>query len=160
MSNMAAMSFDEMCSTMDADPIHDGAFSLENGPTQRRISEPRAASWRPEPEPRAASWRPEPEPRTHRSAFGGRGEDDEYEKNLRLDEDIVGRGLSLACLRSLAKRPVEVGERVEDPISRSLCRPGDVVYDLPCGHALPRAPALRWFKEHRTCPVCRHEVEA
>ena len=84
----------------------------------------------------------------------------DYEALSRLDENNAARGLSVAALRGLAKRRVAAGERVEDLISRSVLAPGAVVYELPCGHCLERANALRWFQRSRCCPVCRREIEA
>ena len=154
LSSMAAMSFDEMRSTMDADRIDAGVPALEgglpapframlDGGGDRRPSHPR-------PDPRSSS--------VHRAEFRGAGDD--YEDLLRLDEDVVKRGLSLGAIRALPRRTVRDGECVEDPVARCPCKPGTVVYDLPCGHVLAKASALGWFKDHRTCPVCRREIEA
>lgn len=151
------MSFDEMRSSMDADRIDDGVPALEGGlpaPFRamldggRRPSDPRAD---PRSDPRSSS-------RVHRAEFRGAGDD--YEDLLRLDEKVAKRGLSLGAVRALPRRAVRDGERVEDPVSRCPCKPGAVVYDLPCGHVLAKTSALHWFKDHRTCPVCRREIEA
>ena len=97
------------------------------------------------------------EERVHRAERSG---GDDYDELSRLDDDVPKRGLSLAAIRALPRRAVRPGERVEDLTTRSLVAPGAVVYDLPCGHCFEKPALLAWFRDHRTCPVCRHEVEA
>lgn len=68
------------------------------------------------------------------------------------------RGLSAEAIARLPRRTV-LRERLEDPITKELVRPGTSVFDLPCGHAFEKPPVLKWFERHRTCPVCRYEIE-
>ena len=55
--------------------------------------------------------------------------------------------------------------RFDALVGATTCRLCEDVLDedlscLPCGHCFEKPALLTWFQDHRTCPVCRHEVEA
>lgn len=91
------------------------------------------------------------------SLFAGDGTD--YEELLRLDEYNFMRGLSPEAIARLPRRCVGSREKLEDPITKEIVKPGTSVFDLPCAHSFEKAPVLKWFERHRTCPVCRYEIE-
>lgn len=88
------------------------------------------------------------------------GDGNDYEELLRLDEDNIKRGLSAAAIQKLRRRSVTSREKLEDPITKEVIKPGTNVFHLPCGHCFEKPTVLKWFEKHRTCPVCRHEIEA
>ena len=137
---------------MDREDAAFGAPRLEAGGRAAALGGPRRGGGG-----RAGRGDVDREERVHRAERSG---GDDYDELLRLDESVPKRGLSLAAIRALPRRAVRPGERVEDLITRSLVAPGAVVYDLPCGHCFEKPALLAWFRDHRTCPVCRHEVEA
>ena len=87
------------------------------------------------------------------------GDGSDYEELLRLDEDNVKRGLSANAIRRLRRRNISSREKIEDPITKCVVPAGTNVFDLPCGHCFEKPTLLTWFERHRTCPVCRHELE-
>ena len=85
----------------------------------------------------------------------------DYEKLLQLDENVPRRGLSQHARSALATTRAagdDVG--MQDPITKRRVRAGDRLVRLPCGHCAIAEGADRWFEQHRTCPVCRFELEA
>lgn len=87
---------------------------------------------------------------------------DEYQALQMLDEDVVKRGVSDRKLRSLDVRPVTRHKAGDDKcnICQFEYRDGEKVMHLPCKHQFHPDCIKGWFKENRTCPVCRYEVEA
>lgn len=95
---------------------------------------------------------------SHATATGHPAEDD-YEALSRLDENVVQRGLSTSALKRLAERRTIAQTNDEDPITKEPWVIGAVVVPLPCGHVFEETMLWPWFDEHRTCPVCRLELE-
>ena len=87
---------------------------------------------------------------------------DEYQALQLLDENVVKRGVSERKLRSLPEQPVPrrcVGKEKCD-VCQMEYESRDQTITLPCRHLFHAACIKQWFKENRTCPVCRYEVEA
>ena len=96
---------------------------------------------------------------TRRPGTGGM---DEYQALQLLDENVVKRGVSERKLRSLPEQPVPrrcVGKEKCD-VCQMEYESRDQTITLPCRHLFHAACIKQWFKENRTCPVCRYEVEA
>jgi E3 ubiquitin-protein ligase BIG BROTHER-like protein len=79
-----------------------------------------------------------------------------------LDEDVVKRGVSERKLRSLPVRSVTRHKAGDEKcnICQFEYRDGEKAMHLPCRHQFHPDCIKEWFKENRTCPVCRYEVEA
>eukprot|EP00802_Teleaulax_amphioxeia_P019278 Tamp_19505.p1 GENE.Tamp_19505~~Tamp_19505.p1 ORF type:complete len:187 (+),score=40.15 Tamp_19505:65-562(+) len=87
---------------------------------------------------------------------------DEYQALQMLDEDVVKRGVSDRRMRSFREAPVPrqcVGKDKCD-VCQFEYAASDRVIHLPCKHMFHSGCIKEWFKEQRTCPVCRFEVEA
>ena len=82
---------------------------------------------------------------------------DEYDDLNALDDDVVTRGLSDNALAQLKRRPLQDSDD-DDPITREPLQ-GPIVLELSCGHVFDEPMLRAWFSTHRTCPVCRHEIE-
>lgn len=79
-----------------------------------------------------------------------------------LDEDVVKRGVSDRKMRSMAEVPVRrqcVGHDKCD-VCQFEYSASDRVINLPCKHFFHSGCIKEWFRQNRTCPVCRFEVEA
>jgi len=87
---------------------------------------------------------------------------DEYQAMQLLDEDVVKRGVSERRLRQLRVRPVDrkLKNRERCHVCQCEYESADQVMELPCRHVFHPDCIKGWFKENRTCPICRHEVEA
>jgi len=66
-----------------------------------------------------------------------------------------------------ALRRQTVCHRTDEPrfgvccISQEPFEDGDIVILMPCcGHAYKEVAILQWLRQHNTCPVCRHQLEA
>lgn len=99
----------------------------------------------------------------HAEATGHEPEiEDDYEVLSALDENNYRRGLSEALKVSFALGERIVGaedELPEDPITKDRVPVGATVVPLPCGHTFEKRMLWKWFETHRTCPVCRSELE-
>ena len=84
----------------------------------------------------------------------------DYEELLRLDEGIKRRGLSkraLCQLRRFTAHQKHSGK--ECAASKETIHVGDTMVCLPCRHSFLERGVRGWFRENRTCPVCRCEIE-
>ena len=79
-----------------------------------------------------------------------------------LDEGVTKRGVSERRLRGF---PIKAVDR--RAVGREKCHvcqmeyaSSDLVMQLPCQHCYHPDCINGWFKQNRTCPVCRFEVEA
>eukprot|EP00697_Spironema_sp_BW2_P013675 gnl/Spiro4/3895_TR1927_c0_g1_i1.p2 gnl/Spiro4/3895_TR1927_c0_g1~~gnl/Spiro4/3895_TR1927_c0_g1_i1.p2 ORF type:complete len:196 (+),score=50.07 gnl/Spiro4/3895_TR1927_c0_g1_i1:86-589(+) len=80
-----------------------------------------------------------------------------YENLLSLDDNVRGRGVSAAAQRRIAT--VTVTTAAPCQICLEDLKAGDRAKKLPCSHMFHDKCISKWFDEHRTCPVCRFEVE-
>ena len=84
-----------------------------------------------------------------------------YEELLQLDENNVKRGIPESQLGRVMRQAT--GARGECAVCREPLSGGGagaVVSLTKCGHAFHAACVSPWFREHRTCPVCRVELVA
>ena len=83
-----------------------------------------------------------------------------YEQNLLLDEDNYQRGLSNATWRSLKRRRI-LTTKPTCPICFENFKKNNIAVYLPCGeaHFFHKDCIKKWFQNHRTCPMCRFELE-
>ena len=87
-------------------------------------------------------------------------QNNEYESLLALDEHNVTRGVSTARRKKLLLRqPNHFEARKECDICRDVF--GHMkLCELPCKHSYHAQCIMTWLEKHRTCPMCRHEIEA
>jgi len=86
---------------------------------------------------------------------------DEYEA-LGMLEDVAKRGVSDKKLRSFRVKPVDrrMVTRERCHVCQCEYEAADQIMELPCKHSFHPDCIKGWFKENRTCPTCRTEVEA
>ncbi|GJD11755.1 E3 ubiquitin-protein ligase RING1 [Galdieria sulphuraria] len=97
----------------------------------------------------------------------------EIEDNAEEEGDWRGNLLSWltnqAPLLPVSKKAIEklrTLQLTEDiPSDNSVCvvcadsfQPGDEAKQLPCQHLYHSACILSWFRQHNSCPLCRHEL--
>jgi hypothetical protein len=97
------------------------------------------------------------------SSVRGRDDDfDEYQALQMLDDDVVKRGVSDRKMRSFRVKPVD--RRLVNKERCHVCQceyeSADQIMELPCKHCFHPDCIKGWFKDNRTCPTCRTEVEA
>lgn len=64
-------------------------------------------------------------------------------------------------MRRLTRRRAGTSDRTKEcSICMDKFRRGDVLVELTCAHRYHDGCVGEWFRENRTCPVCRDEVEA
>ena len=83
-----------------------------------------------------------------------------YEDLLALDDNNVKRGVSTARRNKL---PLRQPRRAETHKECNICKDefgSTKICELPCKHIYHAECITPWLKQHRTCPVCRHEVES
>ena len=85
---------------------------------------------------------------------------DDYERLLALDDSIETKGVSPEALQShTTLSRVRAGD---DPVPCAVCLETPVVDErvrtMRCGHGYHRRCIDRWFENHVTCPICKHEV--
>lgn len=68
------------------------------------------------------------------------------------------RGLSQESKEKL--KPYTVGKEITCPICLDDCNVGDQCIELPkCNHVYHSTCIFEWFKEARTCPTCRIDLD-
>ena len=85
----------------------------------------------------------------------------DYDELTNLDHDNYRRGLSEDAIKNLNRRPLDKTRDINtDPITKEPLQ-GPTVIELLCGHVFEDdTMLLKWFRTgHRTCPLCRHELE-
>eukprot|EP00993_Chasmostoma_nieuportense_P005870 NODE_6487_length_530_cov_29.712159_g6322_i0.p1 GENE.NODE_6487_length_530_cov_29.712159_g6322_i0~~NODE_6487_length_530_cov_29.712159_g6322_i0.p1 ORF type:complete len:144 (-),score=10.87 NODE_6487_length_530_cov_29.712159_g6322_i0:99-488(-) len=84
----------------------------------------------------------------------------DYEELLRLDDNVVNRGVSEADNRRFVRQRQATIQHTK--MDCSICQEGyrtgvDISY-LPCEHIFHAECIDKWFQTHRRCPVCREEI--
>lgn len=98
---------------------------------------------------------PPDRPTTHQST----GLD--YEELLALDDDLPKRGVTARGRRLLnyvAARRKDT--ECECQVCKDKIAMGSHLIKLPCLHVFHEGCVEKWFEDHRTCPICRKELEA
>eukprot|EP00002_Diphylleia_rotans_P015785 TRINITY_DN3057_c0_g1_i10.p1 TRINITY_DN3057_c0_g1~~TRINITY_DN3057_c0_g1_i10.p1 ORF type:complete len:127 (+),score=11.39 TRINITY_DN3057_c0_g1_i10:857-1237(+) len=94
--------------------------------------------------------------RMHRAIPGGPS----YERLLALDRRNVQRGVSA---EAMSKLKTTTGTPKDTQTQCQICfdnfSVGTKVTTLPCEHSYHYDCIKKWFESHRTCPICRFEVE-
>jgi len=83
------------------------------------------------------------------------------EQLVASDPGRVPTPASKRAIRSLKTTHIEqthIDDGWSCAIQKEVFQVGEKATTLPCGHVFADHAILQWFKDHHSCPVCRHEL--
>eukprot|EP01028_Stygiella_incarcerata_P007195 TRINITY_DN29550_c0_g1_i1.p1 TRINITY_DN29550_c0_g1~~TRINITY_DN29550_c0_g1_i1.p1 ORF type:complete len:190 (-),score=46.81 TRINITY_DN29550_c0_g1_i1:115-684(-) len=91
------------------------------------------------------------------SEYDGIGET--YERYLELDQRHPKRGVDPSVSRRMKRHFAGGADGLKTcQICLMNFSKGEEIMDLPCSHSFHVECISKWFKENKTCPVCRKEI--